>query len=423
MSRIGSPRMTMLIAVYHHVLVANKISPSLAWAPSRPTRTCLWTKSQDKMENTKESKFKQGSLASLCDITKRACDAVAPMIVAFYESLGSETKKLKDDNSAFTIADGSVQYLFIKHLFSDNENNEFSFRNIVGEEDNCDVNFNPGQPYTVDNLVISQDYVSIVDQARNEMTALRKELLQQWNQELYGQLTVFLDPIDGTREFSTGKGEQCSICVGFADSQGHAVAGVVYRPIGLPTWASGAHSEDFVDSNLNYADEQIQGILTTNGSISPFVNDFIQDKLKWNRIKSGGAGNKMLMLLEGRGAAYIQDRGVSRWDTCAAQACLEARGGLLCKLSSFLNEEKLACYTYLLTERNLDFEPGVCNLTRYNSANGDYGAKAMHVKQVKPYANLCGLIALSPGLNTATNKENLYKALKDAASEFPPSFD
>jgi 3'-phosphoadenosine 5'-phosphosulfate (PAPS) 3'-phosphatase len=36
-------------------------------------------------------------------------------------------------------------------------------------------------------------------------------------------------------------------------------------------------------------------------------------------VPSGGAGNKMMMLLEGKGCVYIQDRGVSRWDTCGAQ--------------------------------------------------------------------------------------------------------
>ena len=33
----------------------------------------------------------------------------------------------------------------------------------------------------------------------------------------YAGLVCFVDPIDGTREFCTGKGEQCSICIGFAE--------------------------------------------------------------------------------------------------------------------------------------------------------------------------------------------------------------
>jgi hypothetical protein len=52
--------------------------------------------------------------------------------------------------------------------------------------------------------------------------------------------------------------------------------------------------------------------LISNGSISPFIGHLI-DELGYTRVRSGGAGNKMLMLLEGKGGCYIQDRGVSRW--------------------------------------------------------------------------------------------------------------
>ena len=44
--------------------------------------------------------------------------------------------------------------------------------------------------------------------------------------------------------------------------------------------------------------------------------------LTYVRVPSGGAGNKALMLLEGKDDVYIQDRGVSRWDTWAAQAVI-----------------------------------------------------------------------------------------------------
>lgn len=39
-------------------------------------------------------------------------------------------------------------------------------------------------------------------------------------------------------------------------------------------------------------------------------------ELGYERVPSGGAGNKMLMLLEGRGSAYIQDRYVLSNGSC-----------------------------------------------------------------------------------------------------------
>ena len=87
-------------------------------------------------------------------------------------------------------------------------------------------------------------------------------------------------------------------------------------------------------------------------------------------MRAGGAGNKALLLLEGRGQSYIQDRGVSRWDTCAAQAVLEAHGGCLAKLAAFAAAEAdaplataLATYRYRPGEVNADFEPGLAALT------------------------------------------------------------
>ena len=72
------------------------------------------------------------------------------------------------------------------------------------------------------------------------------------------------------------------------------------------------------------------------------------------------------MVLEGKGSAYIQDRGVSRWDTCGAQACIEAYGGVMAKLSTFASSPELKSYTYLKGETNLDFVAGESNMTPYN---------------------------------------------------------
>ena len=80
-----------------------------------------------------------GRLTDLCVVTKEACDAVAPMLAAFYKEIriaaGDEsTGKLKSDATFFTIADGIVQHMFIEYLFAGNK-----FGEIVGEEDDTKV--------------------------------------------------------------------------------------------------------------------------------------------------------------------------------------------------------------------------------------------------------------------------------------------
>lgn len=245
-----------------------------------------------------------GRLERICKVTKRACDHMAPMVVAFYQSITGETAKLKSDASYFTIADGIVQHLLINFLFAGNK-----FKAVIGEEDESHVNIST-LPYKVDDLTVPEEYTELINGVREAVAALNSEI----SADTYQDLTIFIDPIDGTREFSTGLGEQCSFCIGFNDASGKPVAGIVYRPItSPPTYAAGARSENYVESRLDVAAVPCaNGLLTSNGAISPFIANLIT-QLGYVRVPSGGAGNKMLMLLEHKGAAYIQDRGVSRW--------------------------------------------------------------------------------------------------------------
>lgn len=159
------------------------------------------------------------SLIKLCQVTKIACDILSPIIYSLYGSLNSETSKLKSDNSAFTIADGLVQHLFKDHLFSGSK-----FLNIVGEEDESKINI-VKRPFTVDDLIVPEEFCNAIESTRFSFQEMAKDI----DTEAYKSLTIFIDPIDGTREFSTGLGEQCSICIGFADIAGRPAAGVVYR--------------------------------------------------------------------------------------------------------------------------------------------------------------------------------------------------
>lgn len=341
------------------------------------------------------------------------------MVVQFYNAINGETSKLKADKSVFTIADGIVQHLLVHSLFGN------KFNNVVGEEEDSSVNITT-RPYTVEDLTVPVEFYDIVDTTRSKIESLSNEL----NGHDYKGYDVFIDPIDGTREFSTNLGEQCSICIGFSDSViGKPVAGLVYRPITCPpTWAAGAAGEQVVMGELDMATTpSTNGYLTSNGSISKFIVSLMSE-LKYDRVPSGGAGNKMLMLLEGKGNCYIQDRGVSRWDTCGAQAVIEAYGGILVKLSSFIQNKSLESYTYKKSALNLDFEAGAANLTAYNVNDKSIIKKgevqpATDINQMKPYSNLCGLLALDKNSSTPESIEKIYNAILKAQAANAASYD
>ncbi|KAL3783962.1 hypothetical protein HJC23_013342 [Cyclotella cryptica] len=392
-----------------------------------------------------------GSLERLCTISLQACMLMNPLISEIYNELVStdnecSVKTVKQDNSAFTIADGLVQRMFVDILFSN-----AAFRDIVGEEDAAAVD--QGEETTWDHvqgLVIPQELRPLVETTKENIRALAKSLD---NTKSYQDITIFIDPIDGTREFSTGKGEQCSVCIGFANEYGTAVAGVVYRPLTpRPTWAAGAKCEGYAACDFGENVEKFAGggVLTSNGSISPFIEGLIHE-FQTKRIKTGGAGNKMLLLFErslqqgksegnqidatpSNSLLYIQDRGVSRWDTCAAEAVLEAFGGKILKLTHILDSEmndmsgveSQGRYHYLASETNLDFVPGRARLTKYNSIDSEtiqLNQLATDVRQVKPYSNLCGLVAFGKEWNSERGLTHISQTILKAAQMNEPSYD
>lgn len=155
----------------------------------------------------------------------------------------------------------------------------------------------------------------------------------------------------------------------------------------------------------------------------------LMTELNFERVPSGGAGNKMLMLLEGKGGCYIQDRGVSRWDTCGAQAVIAAHGGHLGKLSSFIsNNGAIESYTYLKSDLNLDFVPSLANLTPYNTVDKSLVKKGVvavadTVEKVKKYSNLCGLFAVASANASPDALTSMHAAIERTKAVHPPSYD
>jgi hypothetical protein len=115
-------------------------------------------------------------------------------------------------------------------------------------------------------------------------------------------------------------------------------------------------------------------------------------------------------------------------DTCGAQAVIEAHGGVLAKMTSFVkgDHQKWNHYTYRMSDSNLDFEENTANLTPYNSRDkklikkGD-APRLGKLDEFQAYSNLCGLVALSrEGL---ANKDRIFEAIQQVKATHPPAYD
>merc|ERR1711879_14117 len=147
-------------------------------------------------------------------------------------------------------------------------------------------------------------------------------------------LVVWLDPLDGTAEFIDGLLSHVTTLIGIAH-KGRALAGVINQPfyknedgtMGRSIWGiKGVGTYGFLERPIKEG-----RILTTSRShMDGVVKECIDAMEPTEILRMGGAGNKVLQIIENNAHAYIfASPGCKKWDTCAPQAILEALGGKL----------------------------------------------------------------------------------------------
>ena len=155
-------------------------------------------------------------------------------------------------------------------------------------------------------------------------------------------IVVWVDPLDGTSEFAEGLLlDHVTVLIGISVS-GKAVAGVINQPYydfkalgmenvtGRTIWGCiGMGVFGLKESEKEVPDGRF--IVTTTRS---HYNKEIEASLKAMNpdevLRAGGAGNKVLFVIEGKADAYVfPSSGCKKWDTCAPEAILRAKGGIL----------------------------------------------------------------------------------------------
>lgn len=150
-------------------------------------------------------------------------------------------------------------------------------------------------------------------------------------------IVVWVDPLDGTSEYTQGLLDHVTVLIGLAVN-GKAVGGVIHQPYynyksdptsqGRTLWGLvGLGVGGFTPSSPP-TDKFI--VTTTRSHVDATVLNTLE-ALKANEvIRVGGAGHKVLMLLEGKAHAYVfASKGCKRWDTCAPEGILKALAGKL----------------------------------------------------------------------------------------------
>ncbi|XP_041352356.1 3'(2'),5'-bisphosphate nucleotidase 1-like [Gigantopelta aegis] len=155
------------------------------------------------------------------------------------------------------------------------------------------------------------------------------------------EIVIWVDPLDGTSEFTQGLLDHVTVLIGIA-VKGKAMAGVIYQPyfnyqagpdatVGRCIWGViGLGSFGF---EKRYPPENKNIITTTRSHSNRMVTEAVEACEPSEVVRVGGAGHKVLLLIEGKVHAYVfASKGCKKWDTCAPEAVLHAIGGTLTDL-------------------------------------------------------------------------------------------
>ncbi|XP_067619137.1 3'(2'),5'-bisphosphate nucleotidase 1 [Eurosta solidaginis] len=230
-------------------------------------------------------------------------------------NLGIVEKEGKDDLQ--TEADRSAQQCIIASL-----SRKFPNVRVIGEEGDS-------------NLDVKAEW--LVTEENNDF--LTNCCPQEWLEVKEEEFVVWVDPLDGTSEYTQGLLEHVTVLIGVA-VKGRAVGGVIYQPyykqsngdLGRTIWGLIGLGTGGFEPKTPPKGQMI--VTTTRSHSTPLVQQALDALSPTEVIKVGGAGYKVIQLLEGKAHAYIfASPGCKRWDTCAPEAVLEAYGGTLTDLA------------------------------------------------------------------------------------------
>ena len=163
-------------------------------------------------------------------------------------------------------------------------------------------------------------------------------------------ICVWVDPLDGTREYVEGPEHWSGVTVLMGISVGGVpTAGVIHQPFvnhdGEPSsdpkcvgrtlwggynmgvWSSPGRKVSLATRvpRLAPADPMNLRVATTRSHPGPAIEKAIESLAPAEVVRAGGAGGKVALILDGRVDAWIfPQKGTKRWDTCAGEALLRA---------------------------------------------------------------------------------------------------
>jgi 3'(2'), 5'-bisphosphate nucleotidase len=151
--------------------------------------------------------------------------------------------------------------------------------------------------------------------------------------------TWIVDPLDGTKEYRSGR-EDFAVHVALTLDGHPAVAAVGLPQSGLVLWGvalPGRERGGVLGAPLTLAHGDDPGpavtrIVVSRSHTPAWVERFAAEYGGTSLVRCGSVGFKASRLLLGEADVYVHKRGLKEWDTCAPEVVARALGWRVCRL-------------------------------------------------------------------------------------------
>lgn len=150
-------------------------------------------------------------------------------------------------------------------------------------------------------------------------------------------LTVWIDPLDATQEFTENLLNYVTtmVCVAY---KGDPIIGVIHKPFGEEPRTVWAWVGKGKSPNLQQLYRQTLSTPTIivsrshAGRVKEIATEAIGNNVKV--IPAGGSGYKVLEVISGNATAYVHSTLIKKWDICAGNAILNSVNGRMTTLNN-----------------------------------------------------------------------------------------
>lgn len=144
------------------------------------------------------------------------------------------------------------------------------------------------------------------------------------------ELTVWIDPLDATFEFTEKLFQYVTTMVCVAHN-GKPIIGVIHNPFSDKTtwaWEDKAFSEDLAKAKKPDEDPKNPVVIISRshaGEVKELTKEVFGESVQVQN--AAGAGYKILQVVFNNATAYLHNTTIKKWDLCAGNAILASLGG------------------------------------------------------------------------------------------------